>query len=103
MATMITDVCINCGACEPVCPNGAISEGTSCYVIDPSLCTECVGTADAEACQTVCPEECCIPDPAHAEDEATLLARAERLHPDRQFPKPLPAMLTRFANPHRQR
>ncbi|MCA9637357.1 MAG: 4Fe-4S binding protein, partial [Myxococcales bacterium] len=27
MATHITEECINCGACEPKCPNEAISEG----------------------------------------------------------------------------
>ena len=27
MATMITDECINCGACEPECPNTAIYQG----------------------------------------------------------------------------
>ena len=27
MATHITTDCINCGACEPECPNEAISEG----------------------------------------------------------------------------
>lgn len=27
MALMITDACINCGACEPECPNNAIYEG----------------------------------------------------------------------------
>ncbi|MFN8775813.1 MAG: 4Fe-4S dicluster domain-containing protein [Flavobacteriales bacterium] len=27
MAIMITDECINCGACEPECPNHAIYEG----------------------------------------------------------------------------
>jgi ferredoxin len=27
MAIMITDACINCGACEPECPNHAIYEG----------------------------------------------------------------------------
>ena len=27
MAIMITDECINCGACEPECPNNAIDEG----------------------------------------------------------------------------
>lgn len=27
MAIIITDECINCGACEPECPNNAIYEG----------------------------------------------------------------------------
>ena len=27
MSIMITDKCINCGACEPECPNNAIYEG----------------------------------------------------------------------------
>ena len=31
MAIMITDECINCGACEPECPNNAIYEGR-CHV-----------------------------------------------------------------------
>ena len=46
MATMITSDCINCGACEPECPNNAISQGDPVYVIDPKLCTECVGFHD---------------------------------------------------------
>ena len=29
MALKITDECINCGACEPECPNNAIYEGGS--------------------------------------------------------------------------
>ena len=29
MAIKITDECINCGACEPECPNNAIYEGAS--------------------------------------------------------------------------
>lgn len=82
MATHITSDCINCGACEPECPNQAISEGPDIYVIDPNLCTECVGFYDHEACQAVCPVECCLPDPARPEQEDTLLARAIQLHPD---------------------
>ena len=69
MATYITSDCINCGACEPECPNEAISEGDEIYVIDPELCTECVGFYDHEACQAVCPVECCLPDPNHREEE----------------------------------
>ncbi|HEU4535748.1 MAG TPA: YfhL family 4Fe-4S dicluster ferredoxin [Polyangiaceae bacterium] len=82
MATYITTDCINCGACEPECPNEAISEGDEIYVIDPELCTECVGFYDHEACQAVCPVECCLPDPNHAEKEVDLIARALSLHPD---------------------
>ena len=82
MATHITSDCINCGACEPECPNQAISEGDDIYVIDPNLCTECVGFFDHEACQAVCPVECCLPDPNIPEVEDILLKRAVTLHPD---------------------
>jgi ferredoxin len=82
MATIITSDCINCGACEPECPNDAISEGDEIYKIDPELCTECVGFYDKEACQAVCPVLCCVPDENIVEVEADLLARALRLHPD---------------------
>ena len=82
MATRITDDCINCGACEPECPNSAISQGDDIYVIDPDLCTECVGFNDQEACQAVCPVECCLPDPSHVEAEGTLIERALQLHPE---------------------
>jgi ferredoxin len=82
MATYITQDCINCGACEPECPNEAISEGDDIYVIDPELCTECVGFNDHEACQAVCPVECCLPDPKRPEQEPILLGRALKIHPD---------------------
>ena len=81
MTTHITDICINCGACEPECPNDAISEGDNIYEIDPERCTECVGFHDHEACQAVCPVECCLPDPRHREEEPLLIERALRLHP----------------------
>jgi ferredoxin len=82
MATHITDACINCGACVPECPNEAISEGDNSYVINPKLCTECVGFHEKEACQSVCPVECCVPDPRNAETEDVLVKRAVALHPD---------------------
>ncbi|WP_347373292.1 4Fe-4S dicluster domain-containing protein [Aequorivita sp. Q41] len=31
MAIIITDECINCGACEPECPNTAIYEGSETW------------------------------------------------------------------------
>jgi len=42
--------------------------------------------------------ECCIPDPNKRESEEILLARAVKLHPDKEFPtvSTLPANLSRF-------
>lgn len=46
MAHVISDECISCGACEPVCPVEAISEGEGIYIIDPELCTDCATCVD---------------------------------------------------------
>jgi ferredoxin len=72
MALLITDECINCDVCEPECPNGAISQGEEIYLIDPKLCTECVGHFDASQCVEVCPVECIIKDPDRVEDKDSL-------------------------------
>ena len=85
MATMITSDCINCGACEPECPNNAITQGEEIYVIDPVLCTECVGFHDYEACAAVCPVDCCVTDPNNIENEDVLIERARSIHADTQF------------------
>ena len=87
MATMITNDCINCGACEPECPNNAISQGDPVYVIDPMLCTECVGFHDYEACAAVCPVDVCVTDPNNIESEEVLMTRARALHPEVSFPE----------------
>ena len=104
MATIITDECINCGVCEPECPNEAISEGEDFYEIDPELCTECVGFHGEEACQEVCPVDCCIPDEDIVETEELLLARAVTLHPETEFPvlDDLTNMTSLFRNPERK-
>ena len=91
MATKITEECINCGACEPECPNGAITQGTDIFVIDPELCTECVGFHDEEACAAVCPVDCCVPDPGNLEAEDALLVRAKKIHPDKEFGAEFPS------------
>ncbi|MBO1530322.1 YfhL family 4Fe-4S dicluster ferredoxin [Psychrobacter sp. F1192] len=79
MALLITDECINCDVCEPVCPNDAISEGEEIYVIDPDLCTECVGHFDEPQCVVICPIDCIPKDPNHVETESDLLAKYKRL------------------------
>ena len=42
MAIIITDECINCGACEPECPNNAIYEGAEDWKYSEG--TELTGT-----------------------------------------------------------
>jgi ferredoxin len=76
---MITEECINCGACEPECPNQAISAGEEIYVINPDRCTECVGHYDESQCASVCPVDSCIPDPDHKETKEELKLKYERL------------------------
>jgi ferredoxin len=106
MATVITNECINCGACEPECPNTAIYQGgvewdldgakhpaiaTDIFYIVPDKCTECVGFYDHEACAAVCPVDCCIPDPNRPETEAVLIERAKALHSDKMFGPEFPS------------
>lgn len=115
MAIKITDECINCGACEPECPNNAIyeagaewrfSDGTTVsgtftsksgitagagdaqapvsndyYYIVPDKCTECVGFHEEPQCASVCPVDCCVPDPDHVESKDDLAAKKATLHP----------------------
>lgn len=82
MALKITDECINCDVCEPVCPNQAISQGVEFYVIDPQRCTECVGHFDTPQCVEVCPVECIPKDPDHPESHEQLLNKFLRLSAD---------------------
>ena len=49
MAYVITDTCVSCGTCEPVCSVEAISAGATQYEIDPDKCIEC------GSCAEVCP------------------------------------------------
>ena len=79
MALKITEECINCDVCEPACPNQAISAGEEYYVIDPNLCTECVGHFDTPQCVEVCPVECIPKDENHPETEEALWAKYSRL------------------------
>lgn len=106
MATVITEECINCGACEPECPNTAIYQGGVEYELDgemkkalsdaifyivPEKCTECVGFFDQEQCAAVCPVDCCVPNPDDVETEEQLVAKAKTIHPDQDFSGEVPS------------
>ncbi|MDY3116170.1 MAG: YfhL family 4Fe-4S dicluster ferredoxin [Sutterella sp.] len=80
MALMITDECINCGVCEPECPNEAIQMGEEIFFIRAGKCTECVGSHDKPQCVELCPiEQCIIPNPRRIETREALLEKHERL------------------------
>jgi ferredoxin len=79
MSLKITDQCVNCDVCEPVCPNKAISLGVEFYEIAPNLCTECVGHYDEPQCVIVCPVECIFIDAQHPESREQLLMKYANL------------------------
>ncbi len=79
MALLINEECVNCGVCEPECPNGSITEGDDLYIIDAAKCTECVGYHDEPQCIEVCPVDCIIKDPSHEETKEELLAKKDAL------------------------
>ena len=81
MAFHITDDCISCAACEPECPNQAISEGEIIYIIDPDKCTECIGSYEFSRCAEVCPVDACHANPDYPETKEQLLEKWRRLHP----------------------
>lgn len=56
MAHNITEECINCGACEPVCPVNAIKEKDDKRIIDAAACTDC------GACVDECPVDAIKPE-----------------------------------------
>lgn len=80
MALIINDDCTSCDACVDPCPNQAITAESPIYVIDPVKCTECVGAFDEPQCVSVCPADCIVPDPNHAESKDELLAKYQMLH-----------------------
>jgi len=79
MALLINDECVNCGVCEPECPNEAIYEGEDIYVIEPEKCTECVGHFEESQCVEVCPVECIVKDPDVVESQDDLMEKYQKL------------------------
>ena len=94
MALLITDECINCGACKTECPNTAIYEGGVSWALNGKLynsiredyyyivhnkCTECIGFYNEPQCVAVCPVDCIIVDPEHVETKKELLIKKEKL------------------------
>ena len=67
MSLEIIESCVNCWACEPLCPNDAIYEAAAHFLIDPAKCTECEGDYADPQCATICPIEGAILDASGGE------------------------------------
>lgn len=80
MSLTITEECINCDVCEPVCPNQAIYLGPVTYEIDPNRCTECIGHFDQPQCVELCPVNCIPVDPKHIESPDELRKKYEKIY-----------------------
>ncbi len=57
MALKIVASCVNCWACEPLCPSKAIHAAAPHFVIESKLCTECDGEYADPQCASICPVE----------------------------------------------
>jgi ferredoxin len=62
MALKIIEGCVNCWACEPLCPTGAIRAAAPHFVIEAAKCTECDGEYAVPQCASICPVEGVIVD-----------------------------------------
>ncbi len=64
MALQIIESCVNCYACEPLCPSKAIymSEATGHFRINAKKCTECEDDFKDAQCASICPIEGAILD-----------------------------------------
>lgn len=63
MSLTVLEECLGCGACETVCPTGAISQSDDfrvAYVVDPLLCNDC------RECVPICPVDVLVDDPVWA-------------------------------------
>ncbi len=62
MAVKIVAACINCWACEPLCPTRAIYVAKPHFLVDDRKCTECEGDYADLQCASICPVEGAIID-----------------------------------------
>jgi ferredoxin len=62
MAYSILESCVNCWACEPLCPSKAITAALPHFLIDAGKCTECEGFFADPQCAGICPVEGAILD-----------------------------------------
>lgn len=114
MAIKITDECINCGACEPECPNNAIYEGGVEWAIADGTSvkenfTLMNGTVvDASAKQTpieddtyyISPDKCTECQGFHEEPQCAAVCPVDCCIPDEMYRETVDALLEKKGKLH---
>lgn len=114
MAIKITDECINCGACEPECPNNAIYEGgvewamadgttvKGTYVRMDGSTTDANERHDPNAVDTyyITPDKCTECQGFHDEPQCAAVCPVDCCVPDEMYRETVDALLEKKEKMH---
>ena len=114
MAIKITDECINCGACEPECPNNAIYEGGIEWAVSDGNTVKGMykledgKEVDADAMQSpveedyyyIAPDKCTECQGFHEEPQCAAVCPVDCCVPDEDRVETVEQLLTKKANLH---
>lgn len=109
MAIKITDECINCGACEPECPNNAIYEGgiewaiadgtsvTGAYTLMSGEVTQASERHEPIAVDTyyITPDKCTECQGFHEEPQCAAVCPVDCCVPDEMYRETVEALLAK--------
>ena len=114
MAIKITDECINCGACEPECPNNAIYEGgvewaiadgtsvKGTYVQMDGTATEADARHEPRAVDTyyITPDKCTECQGFHEEPQCAAVCPVDCCVPDEMYRETVDELLEKKEKLH---
>ena len=114
MAIIITDECINCGACEPECPNNAIYEGGIEWAVKDGTTLkgdyilENGNTVDASAKQKpimddyyyIVPDKCTECVGFHEEPQCAAVCPVDCCVPDEMYRETVEALMEKKSRLH---
>ena len=114
MAIKITDECINCGACEPECPNNAIYEGgvewamadgtavKGSYVLMSGETTEASERHEPNAVDTyyITPNKCTECQGFHEEPQCAAVCPVDCCVPDEMYRETVEELLAKKEKMH---
>ena len=114
MAIIITDECINCGACEPECPNTAIYEGgiewtvqdgtsvKGMYILEGNVEVEAIAKQDpvSDDFYFIVPDKCTECNGFHEEPQCAAVCPVDCCIPDPDRVESEEELLARQARLH---